>query len=85
MTLSELVGRDWVPVDPPKRADTDSTIARYDGEPIKVGFLIDRIEDTSDVFHSCYRSGKYDVQIKIDFDIGRGMINVTQAQGYENE
>jgi len=83
MPLSELVGRGWVMVEPPRDEDGESTVARFDGEPVKSGFLLERIEDTADVIHTKYRSGKYDLEVKVDFDIGRGQVKVEEAEGYE--
>lgn len=82
--LSELVGRGWVMVEPPTDEDGESTVARFNGEPIKSGFLLERIEDTADVIHTKYRSGKYDLEVKVDFEVGRGMVCVTEADGYSN-
>jgi hypothetical protein len=81
--LSELVDSGWVVVNPPEPSDGDSVVARCDGEPIKAGFLMDVKRDTEDTFHSMYRSGSYNLEVKIDFDIGRGQVKVEQAEGYE--
>lgn len=83
--LGELVGRGWVVVNPPLPDDSESTVARLNGHPIKSGFLLDRIEDTADMIHMKYRSGKYDLEVKVDFDIGRGQVRVEQAEGYEGK
>ena len=85
MVFSELVGRGWVIVEPPLPEDGESTVARFNGEPIKSGFLLDRIEDSDDTIHMKYRSGKYDLEVKVDFDIGRGQARVKRAEGYESE
>lgn len=65
--------------------DGESVVARHDGEPIKAGFLMDRVKDTESEVHFKYRSGKYDLDVKIDFDIGRGQVRVEEAEGYGNE
>ena len=82
--LGELEGRGWVMVEPPEPMDGESVVARHDGEPIKAGFLMGVLTDTEDTFHSEYRSGRYDLEVKIDFDIGRGQVNVTEAPGYDS-
>ena len=47
--------------------------------------MLDIIEDTEDSIHTKYRSGRYDLEVKVDFDIGRGQVKVTEADGYDNE
>lgn len=81
--LSELVGRGWVMVEPPLEQDGESTVARLNGEPVKAGFLTERIEDSDDLVHMKYRSGKFDLEVKVDFDIGRGQVRVEEAEGYD--
>lgn len=81
--LSELVGDGWVIVDPPVSSDGASTVARYNGEPINAGFLTETIVDKEDQYHVKYRSGQYDLEVKIDFVIGRGQVKVERAEGYE--
>lgn len=71
-------------VEPPEPQDGESVVARFDGEPIKAGFLMDIIEESETTFHSLYRSGQYDLEVKIDFEIGRGQVRVMEAEGYEN-
>jgi len=83
--LGTLAGKGWTMVEPPERHDSDSVVARFDGEPVKAGFMTDVIEENESTFHSKYRSGQYDLEVKIDFDIGRGQIRVTEAPGYSNE
>lgn len=81
--LSELSGEGWTFVEPPERLDEESVLARYDGEPIKGGVLVEKLEDKPDLIHSLYRTGPYDVEVKIDFGIGRGQVRVSDAEGYE--
>lgn len=81
--LSELEGRGWVMVEPPAKNDGDSVIARYNGDKIRAGFLLDIVEDTEEVVHRRYRSGKFDLDVKVDFDIGRGQVRVKRAEGYD--
>lgn len=83
--LSELCGDGWVMVEPPLPGDSESVVARHKGEPIKAGFLTERIVDTQDEFHVRYRSGKYDLDVKIDFSVGRGQVRVQEAPGYSDE
>jgi len=81
--LSKLEGKGWTMVEPPLERDGESVVARFNGEPVKAGFLIDVIEESETTFHSQYRSGQYDLEVKIDFDIGRGQVKVTRAEGYD--
>lgn len=82
--LGELVGRGWVMVEPPLERDSESTVARFNGQPINAGFLMERVEDSDDLVHMRYRSGKYDLDVKVDFDIGRGQVKVEEAEGYDS-
>lgn len=82
--LGELAGKGWTVVDPPAPQDGESVVARLDGEPIKAGFLTERIKDNESEFHSRYRTGSFDLDVKIDFSIGRGQIKVEEADGYDN-
>jgi len=81
--LGELCGAGWTIVEPPDISDGESVVARYNGEPIKAGFLMERVEDTETMFHARYRSGQYDLEVKVDYEIGRGQVRVTEAEGYE--
>lgn len=81
--LSELVGDGWTRVDPPEASDEDSVVARYKGEPVKAGFLMERVKDSGEEIHFQYRSGQYDLDLKIDFDIGQGQVRVEEAEGYD--
>lgn len=83
--LNKIEGEGWKMVEPPKKHDAESVIARLNGNAIKAGVLIERIEDNSSSFHSMYRSGCFNVEIKIDFDIGRAQVRVDRAEGYNNE
>lgn len=69
--------------DPPRRTDSESVVARIDGEPVRSGFLIEKYEDSDEQFHARYRTGSYDLDVKIEFDIGRGQIRVSEAEGYD--
>ena len=82
--LSELSGNGWVVVEPPARMDGESVVARYQGEPVKAGFLTERLKETESEIHFRYRSGQYDLDVKIDFDLGRGQIRVEEAEGYSS-
>lgn len=84
MSLKDLCGEGWTLVEPPLARDDESVVARHDGEPIKSGFLIERFTDSDDEFHARYRSGQYDLDVKIDFRVGRGQVRVTEAEGYSN-
>lgn len=81
--LGELVGEGWMMVDPPALGDGENVVARYDGTPIKTGFMMSKEADTEDMFHAIYRSGQYNLDVKVDFQIGRGQIKVTRADGYD--
>lgn len=83
MTLAELAGNGWTVVQPPEPTDEQSVVGRYNGEPIKGGVRTAVKADTESAAHYQYRSGKYDLEVKIDFDIGRGMIRVAEAEGYD--
>jgi len=77
--LSELSGEGWTFVDPPAKNDSASVVGRYDGEPIKAGVRTETITDTADTLHYKYRTGSYNLEVKIDFDIGRGQVKVSDA------
>jgi len=83
--LGKLEGNGWKMVEPPLERDSESVVARFNGEPVKAGFLMDVLEESETTFHAQYRSGKYDLEVKIDFDIGRGQVRVEEAKGYDNE
>jgi hypothetical protein len=83
MTLETLEGEGWTMVEPPEPNDEGSVVARYDGEPVRAGFMVDTVEDSEDTMHRAYRSGRYDLEVKIDFEIGRGQVKVTRAEGYD--
>lgn len=84
MSLSKLLGKGWTMVEPPLEQDAASVIARYDGTPLKAGFTMEESEKDGE-FYSKFRSGHYDLEIKVDFDVGRGQVRVTEADGYEYE
>lgn len=81
--LAELAGNGWTLAEPPLKRDEESVVARVEGEPIKSGFLTERIEDTEDRLHVKYRTGQYDLEVKVDFASGHGQIRVEEAEGYE--
>jgi hypothetical protein len=83
--LSKLEGNGWTMVEPPLEQDGESVVARHNGEPIKAGFLTEIVRDNESEFHAKYRSGPFDLEIKIDFDIERGQVRVTRADGYDNQ
>ena len=80
--IKDLSGKGWFQVAPPRSSDDENVIARYDGEPINSGFLIDKYTDTMEMFHGLYRSGRYDIELKVDFDIGRARMQIEEADGY---
>jgi len=82
MTLAQLSGEGWTFVEPPARLDDETVLGRYEGEPIKGGVLVEKIADEPDLIHSLYRTGPYDVEVKVDFGIGRGQVKIEQAEGY---
>ena len=82
--LGELCGEGWVLVEPPLKQDDQHVVARYDSKPVKAGLLIDTVEDSRDVFHACYRTGCYDLDVRIHFDIGRGEIRVSRVSSYDS-
>jgi hypothetical protein len=82
MSLKDLCGEGWMLVEPPLPRDDESVVARHGGEPIKAGFLTERLTDSEDEFHARYRSGQYDLDVKIDFEVGRGQVRVEEADGY---
>jgi len=83
--LGDLDGEGWVVVDPPEDSDTHTVVGRYADEPIRAGVLTDKVEDDHDVIHYRYRTGCYDLDVKVDFDIGRGMVRVERAEGYSRQ
>ena len=83
--LAELCGEGWKFVTMPEATDEASVIARYGGEPIRAGVRTETVTDTQSEMHLRYRTGQYDLDIKIDFDIGRGQAKVERADGYENK
>lgn len=82
--LSELEGSGWTMAEPPEPTDGNSVVARVNGKPIKAGLLVEKKSDTSDEFHAVYRSGKYDLDVKVDFIGGHGQVRVEEASGYDN-
>lgn len=81
--LAELSGEGWTRAEPPLRRDGENVVARIDGKKIKAGFLTERIEDSEDMFHVKYRTGKYDLEVKVDFVSGNGRVRVEEADGYD--
>ena len=81
--LSELAGSGWRMAEPPHPVDSESVVARVEGEPIKAGFLTERVEDNEEMLHVKYRTGQYDLEVKVDFLSGNGSIRVEEAEGYE--
>jgi len=80
--LQTLEGKGWEMVEPPDESDEPSVVGRYNNQPIKAGILMEKLVDARDELHYRYRSGRYDLDVKIDFDIGRGMVRVERAAGY---
>jgi len=83
--LQDLCKKGWVAVNPPTDADEVSVICRYNGDPIKAGFESERIEDSSERLHTKYRTGMYDVELKIESTGGSalGQLHVERADGYQ--
>lgn len=81
--LSELEGDGWTLAEPPLERDGETVVARVEGQPIKAGFLTERVTDSDDRLHVKYRTGKYDLEVKVDFVSGHGQVRVEEAPGYE--
>jgi hypothetical protein len=79
--LEELVGKGWVLVRPPLDRDEESVVARYRGEKIKAGFVIEERNGDDEVYVK-FRSGQYDLEVKIDFLARQGELRVSKAPGY---
>jgi len=82
--LSELAGNGWTMAESPLERDEQSVVARVEGKPIKAGFLTERVSDSKDELHVKYRTGQYDLEVKVDFAAGRGQIRVEEAEGYDH-
>lgn len=82
--LSELAGKGWTLVEPPERDDADSVVGRYKGEPVRAGFRLETVEDSDEEIHCRYRSGRYDLDVKLDLVSGHGQVRVQEADGYGN-
>jgi hypothetical protein len=72
-------------VEPPEPEDAGTVVGRYKGEPIKAGVMMEELQDSPDVSHLLFRSGQYNLEVKIDFGIGRGQVKVEKASGYEKQ
>jgi hypothetical protein len=83
--IDNLTGNGWATVEPPEPNDEPSVIARYKGEPIKGGVLMETIEDSPDLIHSRYRTGPYNIDVKVDFEIGRGQARIEKVDSYVDE
>ena len=84
--LSELEGRGWTDVQPPELHDGQSVIARFRGEPIKAGFKVETLEDNGSVIHEKFRTGCYDLEVKLFQGANRisGQVRVEGADGYKD-
>lgn len=80
--LNKLEGKGWTLVQPPDDYDEPSVVARYNGEPIRAGFTMEEREGDNEMYFK-FRSGQYDVELKVDFEVAHGQIKVTKAEGYE--
>lgn len=80
--LQNLAGSGWVLVDPPLDRDDPNVVARYKGEPIKAGFTMEEEEGDGELYFK-FRSGQYDLELKVDFDVGHGQVRVQEADGYD--
>jgi len=90
--LSELAAKSgWHKLEPPTEEQDWSDaniIGNYKGRPIKVGFQIEKVEDTDDCLHKVYRTSKYDVHLKIESlgaGLAQGQVKVKEADGYEKD
>ena len=81
--LSKLAGQGWTLAEPPLESDEESVVARVKGEPIRSGFLTERVKDTENSLHVKYRTGRYDLELKVDAVSGHGQVKVEEAEGYE--
>ena len=81
----KLCGEGWVAADPPLQRDDGSVVARCNGHPIKAGFRTETVEDSDEEFHVIYRTGVYDVELRLDFLTGETAIKVERAEGYATQ
>ena len=81
--LQQLEGRGWVQASPPLDVDENSVIARHKGRPIKAGFTMEEREGDGEMYCK-FRSGKYDVELKLDLAVGQGQLRVEEASGYDS-
>lgn len=82
--LDDLTGRGWVAVDPPLEEDEASVVARYRGQPVRAGFTIEE-QDGDDETYFKFRTGKYDLELKVDFLSGHAQMKVEEADGYNGQ
>lgn len=80
--LKDLAGRGWIVVDPPLDRDEQSVVARYQGHPIRAGFTMEENGGDEQVYAK-FRSGKYNLELKVDFLAGHGQLRVQEADGYD--
>lgn len=91
MSLKALEGKGWVKAEPPGLESEPSVIAEVDGEEIKAGFerKDSPIEESKTCIHRKFRTGCYDVEVKITSGDGEvvmeGYIKVDRAEGYEQD
>lgn len=89
MSLSELAGRGWLEAEPPDITSGMQVMAVVDGVDVKVGFerKDSPIVDTPNMIHRRFRSGRFDVDIRVETGDGvlatGGKVRVTEADGYD--
>jgi len=88
MGLKSLSGKGWVQAEPPSLEAEPSVVAEVDGEPVRAGFerKDSPIEESRECVHRKFRTGRYDVEVKIVSGDGEvvlsGYIKVEEAPGY---
>lgn len=71
-------------MEPPRERDEESVVGRVNGEPLRAGFKVEEDVGESESYFK-FRSGQYDLEVKIDFDVGRGQARISLADGYEGQ
>lgn len=84
--LNEIAGDGWVEADPPSLDADSSVVAVVDGEPVKMGTTATTIREDKSCVHRRFRTGPYDVDVKIESADGQialaGHVKVEYVDDY---